>query len=275
VAVSAGEQAREQTALTVFAAELRSARNARGLSQDALGELVRYSPSLIGMIESCRRVATLDFCERADEALGTQGLLARLHPLIVGQAYPSWFRPYLDLERAARTLRSWEPLLVPGLLQTADYARAVIQAARPTDEPGKIEEAVAARLERQAILDREDPPMCWFILDEAVFQRPVGGPKVIEAQVHHLLAQAARPKIVIQVIEFEAGAHPGLTGALVLASFDGQADAAYLDTLGPGLIADRPETVADCVFAFDNLRAEALSPAKSIDLMRKEAQRWT
>jgi transcriptional regulator with XRE-family HTH domain len=273
--VSTSEQVREQTALGVFASELRAARAARGLSQDALAELVSYSSSMIGMIESCRRIASLDFCQRADEALQTGGTLARLHPLIVGQAYPSWFRPYVELERAARSLRSWEPLLVPGLLQTADYARAVIQAARPADETEQIEEAVAARLERQAILDRDDPPLAWFILDQAVFLRPVGGPKVMQAQIDHLLAAAARPRITVQVVPFDTGAHAGLTGALVLASIDGQPDTAHLDTLGPGLIADQPETVAGCVSAFDNLRAEALSPAKSMDLIRKEAQRWT
>ncbi len=273
--MSTSESHRDNSALAVFASELRSARAARGLSQEQLADKIAYSSSMVAMIESRRRVATVDFAERCDEALATGGSLARLQPLVAGEAYPSWFRPFVELERSARSLRTWEPLLVPGLLQTEDYARAVIRAARPSDEADQVEAAVAARMQRQSILERDSPPMLWCILDQAVFCRPVGGRVVMAEQVGQLLTAALRPKIIIQVVPFEAGAHPGLTGAFVLASFDGQPDTVHLDSAWAGLIAERAETVDACAFAFDTLRAEALSPAKSIDLIREEVAKWS
>ena len=273
--MSVGEVQRDNSGLAVFASELRSARSARGMSQEQLADKIAYSSSLVAMIESRRRVATLDFAERCDEALGTGGSLARLQPLVAGEAYPSWFRPFVEQERSARTLRTWEPLLVPGLLQTEDYARAVLRAARPADEEDEIDAAVSARMQRQSILDRDSPPMLWCVLDQAVFCRPIGGRSVMTAQVGRLLAAALRPKIIVQVVPFDAGAHPGLTGAFVLASFDNQPDTVHLDSAWAGLIADRAETVNACAFAFDTLRAEALSPAKSIDLIREEVAKWS
>jgi transcriptional regulator with XRE-family HTH domain len=268
-------EAASHSALTVFAGELRHARAAVTLSQDQLAEKIAYSSSLVAMVESCRRIPSLDFAKRCDDALATGGVLVRIHPLVAGEAYPSWFRPFVELERTALSLRSWEPFLIPGLLQTADYARAVLRAARPTDPDEQIGQAVAARIERQAILSRDDPLMLWVVLDEAVLKRPVGGPQVMREQVAHLLTAAQQPKIIVQVVPLDVGANAGMTGAFVIASFETGTDTVHLDTAGAGLISDRAEVVASCSFAFDSLRAEALSPARSLDLIRREAELWT
>jgi transcriptional regulator with XRE-family HTH domain len=269
VSAVAGEVGKGHSALSVFAGELRQVRAAAGLSQDQLSEKIAYSSSLVAMVESSRRIPSLDFARRCDEALGTGGVLARLHPLVAGEAYPSWFRPFVELERTAVSLRTWEPVLIPGLLQTEDYARAVLRAARPTDPDERISQAVVARLERQAILDREDPPMLWVVLDEAVLRRPVGGAGVMSDQLQSLLITAQRPKIIVQVVPLGVGANAGMTGAFVIASFTGAPDTVHLDSAGTGLIADRADVVASCAFAFDALRADALSPACSFDLIRK------
>jgi transcriptional regulator with XRE-family HTH domain len=270
-----GEAGQGHSALSVFAGELRLARTATGLSQERLAEKIAYSSSLVAMVESCRRIPSLDFAQRCDEVLETGGVLVRLHPLVAGEAYPSWFRPFVELERTAVSLRSWELILVPGLLQTEDYARAVLHAARPTDADEQINESVTARMERQTILTRDDPPMLWVVLDEAVLRRPVGGRRVMGEQLGYLLNAARMPKIIVQIVPLEVGANAGMTGAFVIASFDSAPDTVHLDTAGAGLIADRADVVASCAFAFDALRADALSPAASLESIRKAADSWT
>jgi transcriptional regulator with XRE-family HTH domain len=117
--------------LALFSEELRRARSAAGLTQDQLAERVGYSPSLVAHVETGSRAPSLDFARRGDEALGTGGLLARLQPFVRSEAYPAWFRDWVEIEREAVSLRWFEPLLIPGLLQTEEYARAVLAAAHP------------------------------------------------------------------------------------------------------------------------------------------------
>jgi len=269
------DQGKDRSALAVFAGELKLARARAGLSQDQLADKVAYSSSLVAMVEGCRRVPSRDFSQRCDEALETGGALTRLHPLVAGEAYPSWFRPFVELEARAVSLRSWQPVLVPGLLQTGDYARAVVRAARPTDPDEQISQLVSARLERQAILARDDPPLLWAVLDETVLRRPVGGRRVIRDQVAHLVAAARQPKIIIQVIPLDVGANAGMTGAFTIAGFTGTTDTVYLETAATGLVADHTDTLQACDFTFDTLRAEAISPSASLELMMKVADSWT
>jgi transcriptional regulator with XRE-family HTH domain len=128
-----------------FGAELRRLRSAVGISQEDLGQRISYSGSLVGMVETARRAPTRDFAERCDEALETGGVLARLWPLVSQEALPSWFRPFAELEREATSIRSWEPLVVPGLLQTEDYARALIAAWQPGDGQEVVQQQVTGR----------------------------------------------------------------------------------------------------------------------------------
>jgi transcriptional regulator with XRE-family HTH domain len=274
VGTSTSEPGREHGALAVFADELKAARATAALSQDQLAEKIAYSPSLISMIEKCRRIPTMDFAQRCDEALGTAGNLARLQPLVASELFPSWFRPFAELEKSAVSLRSWESSLVPGLLQVEGYARAVLRAAREADDQAAIDEATAARVERQAILGSDSPPFCWFVMDEAALHRPVGGPAVFAEQLDRLIEAARHPRIKIQVLPFAAGEHAGLSGAFVVASFVSGPDVALLETARTGLVVEAGETVAQCAFAFDSLRADALSPFETIKLLRSEAQKW-
>jgi transcriptional regulator with XRE-family HTH domain len=266
----------KDSAVGLFAAELRHARTARGLTQDALADKIAYSPSLVAMIETGRRIPTLDVAQRCDQALETSGVLTRMHRLVAAEAYPSWFRPFVELEKAATSLRSWEPLLVPGLFQTEDYARAVLRAARPYDRDEDIDQLVTARIDRQRILQRDDPPKIWIVIDEGVLTRPVGAPGVMAAQLDRLIAAARDPWVTVQVMPFDAGAHPGLLGPFVLAGFDSAPDVAYLDNVLTGQVVERVEDVAHVASLYDTLRAEALSPRASAHLMTEAVRtRWT
>ncbi len=134
--------------------------------------------------------------------------------------YPSWFAEWVEAERRAASLCCWEPLLVPGLVQTADYARALFEAWRTADSADELDQLVRVRLERQSIFERPDPPSLWVIVDEGVLRRRVGSEKIIHDQLIYLVDMADRPKVTVQVIPAEVGAHVGLLGAFAIASVD-------------------------------------------------------
>jgi transcriptional regulator with XRE-family HTH domain len=264
------------SAIILFGAELRHARTACGLTQEALGEKIAYSGSLIGMVETGRRAPTLDLAQRCDAALETGGVLTRMQKLVAAEAYPSWFRPWVEIERTATSLRTWEPLVVPGIFQTEDYARAILRAARPIDRDDSIDQLVSARMGRQAILERDDPPRLWVVLDETVLIRPVGTAAVMAEQLDRLIVAARDPWVTIQVMPTAAGAHPGLLGPFVVASFHDSTDVAYLDNVLAGQVVEQSEHVTQVASLYDYLRAEALSPRASVELITTVVrQQWT
>jgi len=256
--------------LAFFGAELRRCRLAADQSQEQLGQQVSYSAALVGLIENAKRVPSLSFAERCDDALATGGALARLWPLVSRETLPGWFRPWIEIEREATSLRSFEPLIIPGLLQTPEYARTLFAAQRAGTEDG-LEQLVATRMDRQLILSRENPPQLWFLLDEGALHRRVGGAKIMHDQLAHLAEIAHRPKVAVQVVPFAAGAHPGLLGAFVIASFDGAGDIVYLETAASGQVAETPSVIAEITLTYDTLRSEALPRTASRELIMKVA----
>lgn len=155
--------------LDYYGWELRRQREAHGLKQGQLGDIIFCTGSLIGQIETTKKVPTRDFSERVDAALGTDGLFSRLIGLVLRSQLPNWFQPYAEMEARATYISTYQAQLVYGLLQTEEYARAVLATGMPDD----LEGLVAARMERQRILEREQPPLAWVILDEAVLHRPI------------------------------------------------------------------------------------------------------
>lgn len=265
----------DQSALSLFSRELQAARAKAGLSREQLAGEINYSLSLVGHVETGRRVPSMDFARLCDQVFGTTGTFERLQQHLRTVPFPAWFRPFVEYEARATALRGFEHALVPGLLQTPEYARAVL-ATRPNSTEEEIEERVAARLERQVILDRDQPPLLWVVVDEAVLQRDVGGSKIMNEQLLHLAAIAERPGMTIQVIPAAAGAHSGLLGAFVIADFPDEPGIAYLETVAGGQITEEPSTVAGVALTFDTLRSEALPWRASRDLIRKVAEeRWT
>ncbi|MEV8630378.1 helix-turn-helix transcriptional regulator [Streptosporangium sp. NPDC051023] len=255
--------------LAFFGAEVRRYRAEKGWSQEKLGEQINYSIALVGMIETAKRVPSRDFTARCDEALETGGALTRLWPLLSREAYPTWFRPFVELEREATSLKGYEPMVLPGLFQTEAYARAMLLGGRPGDSPEQIEEMVAARIERQAILERSDPPALWIVLDEGVLHRTIGGPEVMRNQIARLIDLGGQPKITIQIVPKETAAHPGLAGAFVIAGFRNGVDVVYLETAAHGHIVQRREDIETVTYVFDALRAEALPQRASLELIAR------
>jgi transcriptional regulator with XRE-family HTH domain len=263
----------DRSALAMFAAELRAARSRAGLSRDELAARINYSGSLVGLVENMIRVPTLPFAQRLDEVLQTTGTFGRMQEHLRAAPFPVWFRDWLEAEREATALRWWEPMLVPGLLQTADYARAIL-AAGPEAVADEVEQMVTARLSRQSILDRDAAPLLWVVLDEAVLHRCVGSPEIMHEQLIQLAELAGRPRVTIQVVPARTGAHAGLLGAFIVASADAGSDIVYLETSAVGYVTDLPRVVAQVTLRFDILRAEALPREDSRDLLRKVAETW-
>jgi transcriptional regulator with XRE-family HTH domain len=265
--------------MAFFGAELRRARMAAGMSQDQLGRALSFSGDLIGKIETCERAPSPEFAAGCDSVFPhLDGLFTRL----VGLArrwdgpHPQWFRDWVQAEREATSLRWWEPMLVPGLLQTADYARAILSAGPDTTEDA-LEELVSARIERQNILDRPKPLELWVVLDEAVLHRLIGSRKIMYDQLVHLADTSCRPSITVQVVPSEVGAHAGLLGAFIVAGFDdGAPSILYAETAVEGQTIARSAHVRKAALAFDRLRSEALPRGASRDLIGKVAEeRWT
>jgi transcriptional regulator with XRE-family HTH domain len=253
------------SALAFFGAELRRLREAQGLDQKQLGEIIYCTGSLICQIERAQKAPTLDFTQRADTALNAQGALLRLWELVSRSALPPWFRAYAELEAQAVSIADYEAQLVYGLLQTEAYARAVLAV----DHTENLEEQVAARLERQRLLTRKNPPVVWTILDEAVLHRPVGGREVMRQQLAHLLSFRQNRRVHIQILPTRVGAHAGLMGSFTILRFDDHPDLAYVPIYSSGQMTIDPEEVRDRALRYDLLQAAALSVEESAELIAR------
>jgi transcriptional regulator with XRE-family HTH domain len=257
--------------LAFFGAELRRRRLATGMSQDQLGHELNFSAALVGRIEVGERVPSADFARRCDDLFSADGLFAHLREVMNSDvhAYPTWFLEFVEREREATSIREFNALAVPGLLQTEEYAWALIRAGRPTDSDEEIGQLVAARVERQRILERPRPPMLWAVVDEGVLRRPVGGAAVFHAQLDHLAKLGKRPGIVFQVMPFSAGAHAGLLGEFILLGRSDGHDVAYTECVASARLIEQSDEVAAFDLVFDMIRAVALSPEASLDLVAR------
>lgn len=170
--------------------------------------------------------------------------------------------PYIGLEAAADTIAAYEALLVPGLLQTREYARAAIRAARPDLAPEEIERRVHLRLARQQLLTGTDAPELWLVLDEAVLHRWVGGREIMRDQLTQLTAVAESTNVTLQVVPFDTGEHAGMDGAFVILGFPDpeDPDVVYLDNATGGLYLETDQELRRYKLMFDHLRAAALKP---------------
>ena len=188
--------------------------------------------------------------------------------------FPASYRTFVPHEKAARVLRIFEPSLVTGLFQTVEYARAVL-AKRPHTTAEEVENLLAARLARQEILTREDPPLVYLVMDEAVLHRPVAATDVMHAQLLHLTDLAGWPAISIQVVPDSAGGHIGLLGAFTIAEMADMSAMVFLENAADGQTVEDNDRISRVVAHFDALRGEALPVGASRDLIVKIAEeRW-
>ncbi|TQJ52682.1 helix-turn-helix domain-containing protein [Streptomyces sp. SLBN-115] len=251
--------------LDYYGFELRRLREAAELTQRQLGDILNYTGSLVGQVETARKVPTLEFSERVDAALGTGGLFSRLVELVLRSQLPSWFRQVAELQARAAEIYSFEMGMVPGLLQTRAYARAVLGAMDRAD----LDDRTAVRLARQRIFEKAEPPLFWVVLSEASLYQEIGGPETMREQLAYLLAFQGNPLINIQVLPFSAGAHAGMTGSFDIYRFRSDPAILYTEGYGSAHPSANPDTVTYCSLRYDHLQAAALSLKDSAELIRR------
>ncbi|MBB2910899.1 transcriptional regulator with XRE-family HTH domain [Streptosporangium becharense] len=264
--------------------QLRRLREAKGLSREEAGHLIRGSESKIsrmelgrvglrerdvadlltfyGVEEGAARSAIMDLLRRANEP----GWWHRFSDLL-----PSWFQTYVGLEEAASRIRTYEVQFVPGLLQTREYARAVITAGSAGIAPEEISRRVDLRMERQQVLGRPDGPFFWAVIDEAALRRPIGGAEVMRAQLEHLLDLMRQPNITIQIMPFSFGGHSAEGGAFSVLRFNDSElpDVVYVEQLASALYLDKREDVDRYSEVMERLCAVSTTPGETVDILRR------
>jgi transcriptional regulator with XRE-family HTH domain len=271
--------------LAYFRAELKRLRERSGMTQGEVAERTNYALSTVSAYETGRLVPSADFAERADNVFGTDdydeaakthnGDLARLQRLVEHLSVRPWFRDRMDVERRATEIREYDSYQIPGLLQTEDYARAVISAGRPKMSDDEIERAVAVRMTRQQILDRDDDlpadqdntPRLWAILDEAALLRIVGSPEIMRVQRDRLADMAKRPNVTIQLIPNSEGVTCAYGRAFTILTSN-SSSVVYLEDLINAHYVRTRDDVAQFSLKFDHLRSNALTDDKSVRLIK-------
>ncbi|RXS82187.1 XRE family transcriptional regulator [Streptomyces sp. TM32] len=256
----------------MLGAELRHKREEAGLTQEELGSPLFVSGSFIGQLEAGTRRMQMDYAVKMDEILATDGYFVRNCEAATKSKYPDHFAEAAEAEAIATTIKEYAPQLIPGLLQTKGYARAVFREYQPTATEDVIDELVAARLERAHLLADPTTPLLWAVLDEAVLRRRVGGARVMAEALRHVADLAHRHRIIVQVLPFAAGGHAAMNGSLKLMAFKDAPSLAYLQGLGTGYLQDDPATVARHELTYDLLGASALSPQDSLALIESVAE---
>jgi hypothetical protein len=227
------------------------------------------------MVESYQRPPTASLAKALDKAFGTSGTYARMERRLCNLPFPASFRSFAPHEAEAATLRMFEHSLIPGLLQTPEYARAVLET-KPNSTVDEVDDLVSGRLTRQSVLGRDDPPapLVYALIDEGALNRPVAPPAVMHDQLAHLVDLSREPNVTIQVVPYDAGGHSGLLGAFVIADRPSAARIVFIEDVCGGRVSEDAATVAEVALRFDALRSESLPKNDSRTRIESVAGRW-
>lgn len=247
--------------LAHFGQEVRLARERMGIQRTEFAKTINFGYALLSKIECGKRVPAREFAEACDAVFpDANGRFMRLWPLALKYAYPAWFRKYVELEQTAIRIYLFNSVLVPGLLQTEEYARAVLSIGRPVN----VTDLVTARMERQRVLTRETAPQTWVILEESALRRSTGDPGVMRRQLERIRELAETPPHVIQIIPQERSAFTTPFGIL---AFPQGPEIAHVDGFPTGYVVADQENVEAARSAFDLLKAVALPPAETASVV--------
>jgi transcriptional regulator with XRE-family HTH domain len=266
-----GSYTMSMSARQMFADMLSGYRKQAGLTQLEAARKLNVSVSLYRKLEACehRHRPQHDFAKNCDELFGTPHLFARLYDEALAEPYPKWFASRVVYEDRASVIHEWDMRVVPGLLQTRGYAQAVIRAGRPYDAEADLIRDIEARMDRQEILSRDEPPKLWAVLTEGVLRQVVGGATVMRAQLDHLIGVADAQGYVVQVVPFDSSDVPGLDGPTTLFEFSDGPPVVYLEDWRAGRVVENPKEVTSITTLFSMIRGCALSPVQSRELMIK------
>jgi transcriptional regulator with XRE-family HTH domain len=252
--------------------------NAGFATQAALAEHLSIDRTVVGKAESGERPPSDSVLEAWIQACQIENVELLIVLLELARAMddsdpiPAWFADYVnDVEAVAHTIRTWQPVIVPGLLQTPDYARALFTAMG--ENSARVDAQVAARVQRQSVIDRDEPVSLWVVLDDAVLRRCVASPVVMHEQLMFLAERASLPSVGVQLLPPEAGANAGCVGAVTVASVGGRPDVAVVGGI-EDTVSETPGLVRKALGIFDRVRSEALPRGASLDVIMEAAKRW-
>jgi transcriptional regulator with XRE-family HTH domain len=270
-----------------LAAQLRQLREAAGLTQEDVAERTGKDRSTLYRLENAQQRPQRSTLIQLMDLYGVaQDKRAELLAVLRQAGELGWVRghrsqlpevysDYISFESEASTISNYESLFIPGLLQTEDYTRAVIRGTLPHATGEQVENRVAARMERQAVLAKENPARLWAIMDEAAVRRTVGGPEVMRRQLRRIAEEATKPNLTAQVIPYAAGAHPGMQGSFILLDFPDPADSSliYMESLAGDLFLENSTDISRYAENFQHLRAAALRPDETVALFTEVADK--
>ncbi|WP_030751218.1 helix-turn-helix domain-containing protein [Streptomyces sp. NRRL F-5135] len=253
----------------LFGARVRRLRTTAGLTQAELGDRTHVVSTRITQIERASGAKpTLALARALDAALGADDLLVELWPYVYREAFPDWSRKFMAYSERAVAIREYAAHVVPGLLQTEPYARAVLSLDVLLDGEEQLAERVTARMGRQGRLSSADRPELCVILDEAVLRRPIGNHGVMRQQLARLLGVAAERHITVQVLPFDQGGHEAMGGSLTILTLPDGSEVAYTEGSDYGQLIEEPAHVNRYKVIYDRLRAAAVPPLMSLDMIR-------
>ncbi|WP_329565362.1 helix-turn-helix domain-containing protein [Kitasatospora sp. NBC_01266] len=261
----------QSSPVAAFGSQLRTSREAKGWSQDELGAAMGYSGSYISNVEVGRKSPSLKFARSADAALGTGQTLELMWVGLRRKGFLEGFPEHAAQEARAAEIRVFEPNMIPGLLQTPEYAAALEDAAvqRGDVAPEQANERVKFLAARQRLLKRTAPPLIHAVMDESCIRRPVGSPAIMGAQLDHLVKLARRPHVIIQIAPFSLAEHIPFRAFMTLLTFPDRSVVGYTESVEQGYVVRGDETVRAWERAYHRLQVEALSKAASLDLICK------
>ncbi|MFF3328871.1 Scr1 family TA system antitoxin-like transcriptional regulator [Streptomyces sp. NPDC002888] len=253
----------------LFGARVRRLRTAAGMTQADLGQKTHVVSTRITQIERASGAKpTLELARALDAALGADNLLVELWPYVYREAFPDWSRAFMAYSERAVAIRQYAAHLVPGLLQTEEYARTVLSVGTTLSSEEQLEERLTARMGRQNRLGSPGRPELWAVLDEAVLRRPIGGRTVMRDQLERLLESAASSHVTVQVLPFDQGEHDVMGGSLTVLTMPDGSEIAYTEGAHFGQLIEEPAEVRKFAVTYDRLRAAALPPLMSLDMIR-------
>ncbi|MGW1780449.1 DUF5753 domain-containing protein [Streptomyces sp. NPDC002143] len=263
-----------RSARALYGTELHRQRQLARMSLDRLSEVVNYSKTHLHGVETAERLPLPPISEKLDVAFGTGELFQGLWGVVKREHTPRRFDHCLELEAKAARIQAYGGTLVPGLLQTPAYMRALFRKGSPNATHEEIERLVAERLSRQERLRGDTPPDYWAILDEAVLRRGVGGPGVMRDQLASLLPLVDTSRTTIQVVPFDVGEYAGMNGTIILLTLPDNSTTVYQEGGGVGENLDDRETVARRLRDYDRMKACALSPEESAALIEEAMEKF-
>ncbi|MDF3300778.1 helix-turn-helix domain-containing protein [Streptomyces tropicalis] len=253
----------------LFGVRVRRLRTAAGLTQAELGAMTHVVSTRITQIERASGARpTLELARALDAALGADDLLVELWPYVYREAFPDWSRAFIAHSERAVSIREYAAHVVPGLLQTREYARAVLSVGLTLSGDDQLEERLTVRMTRQERLRSSDRPELWVVLDEAVLRRPIGGREAMRAQLEVLLNTASEHHVTVQVLPFDQGEHDAMGGSLTVLTLPDGSEVAYTEGAHYGQLVEDPAEVGRFTVTYDRLRANALPPLMSLDMIR-------